>query len=54
MSVAEKIILMEIRDELKALNRLFNCPNFRQVPYKLDQVILNTKKPKRKKPVTQA
>lgn len=41
-------VLMDIRDELKTLNRLLHCNNFMAIPFKLDRIALNTKKPKRK------
>lgn len=44
-------LLMDIRDELKTLNRLLRCPNFINIPSKLDAIRRNTAKPKRKKPV---
>lgn len=47
-------VLMDIRDELKRLNSLLQCPNFVAVPRKLDdikaelrQVRLNTRKRKK-------
>lgn len=42
-------VLMDIRDELQKLNRLLYCNNFTRIPYKLDQIEENTRKPKRKK-----
>lgn len=44
-------VLMDIRDELKKLNRVFECPNFIALPRKLDAIAKNTKKPIRKKKV---
>lgn len=32
---ASAAILMDIREELQALNRLLNCHNFTQIPYVL-------------------
>lgn len=31
-------VLMDIRDELKALRRIFECQNFQQIPRKLDNL----------------
>lgn len=41
-------VLMDIRDELKQLNRLLHCPNFTSIPHKLESIRKNTTK-KRKK-----
>lgn len=41
-------VLMDIRDELQALNRIFHCHNFLAVPAKLDAIVKNTKKKKRR------
>lgn len=43
-------VLMDIRDELKALNLLLHCQNFQNIPFKLDAIARNTKK-KRKRAV---
>jgi hypothetical protein len=37
-------ILMDIRDELKKLNSVFACPNFRRIPWVLDEVARNTRR----------
>ena len=42
-------VLMDIREELKTLNRLLSCPNFQSIPRRLRQIAANTTKPKRKK-----
>lgn len=44
-------VLMDIREELRTLNRLLNCPKFTSIPRKLDAISRNTakKKPARKK-----
>jgi hypothetical protein len=45
-------VLMDIRDELKALNRTLNvlrCPNFLAIPRTLEQIRANTSKPKAKR-----
>jgi len=39
-------VLMDIRDELKSLNRLLHCNNFLSIPRKLEQIKLNTTKRK--------
>ena len=44
----EVAVLMDIRDELKSLNRLLHCANFIAIPRKLDQIARNTEKKKRK------
>lgn len=51
---ASLAVLMDIRDELKRLNKVLQCPNFIAVPRKLDdieaelrQIRLNTRKKKR-------
>jgi len=42
-------VLMDIRDELQALNRLLSCPNFVEIPFILREIKRNTrKKPKAK------
>jgi len=46
---AQLAVLMDIREELKLLNGLFRCPNFRQIPSKIDAIRKNTARPKRKK-----
>lgn len=42
-------VLMDIRDELKQLNSIISCPNFIDIPRKLDAIRKNTTKPKRKR-----
>jgi hypothetical protein len=44
-------VLMDIRSELQRLNGTLHCPNFLQIPFKLDRIVKNTKK-KRKPKVT--
>lgn len=46
---ASVAVLMDIRDELKQLNRIFACPNFQQVPRILKTIRANTTKRKRKR-----
>lgn len=41
-------VLMDIRDELKQLNRLLGCPNFTEIPSVLREIRRNTAKPKPK------
>jgi hypothetical protein len=41
-------LLMDIRDELQALNRLFRCSNFLEIPHTLKRISHNTAKPKPK------
>lgn len=42
-------LLMDIRDELKQLNRTIGCPNFVQVPAVLRSIRRNTAKPRKKR-----
>lgn len=42
-------ILMDIRDELKALNQLLNCRNFIGIPATLRTIARNTAKPRKRK-----
>jgi hypothetical protein len=37
-------VLMDLRDELKKLNSVFACPNFRRIPWVLDEVSRNTRR----------
>jgi hypothetical protein len=48
---AQIAVLMDIRDELKQLNRVFACPNAIAIPDLLRTIARNTKKraPRRKK-----
>lgn len=41
-------LLMDIRDELKALNRVIGCRNFREVPTILRGIRRHIAKPKKK------
>jgi len=41
-------VLMDIRDELQALNAVIACPNARDIPNILRRIDMNTKKRKRK------
>ncbi len=42
-------VLMDIRDELKAINRRLNCVDTLRIPYTLRMIQRNTAKTKRKK-----
>lgn len=42
-------VLMDLRDELKTLNRVFACPNFQQVPRVLRDIRRNTTKKQKAK-----
>jgi len=46
--VANLATLMDIRDELRALNQLLHCHRFTEIPWKLDAIVKNTAKPKSK------
>lgn len=41
---AQTSILMDIRDELKSLNKILNCPNFLEIPHILRSIKTNTKR----------
>ncbi len=45
-------VLMDIRDELQALNGVFRCVNFVRIPRVLDKIEANTRKETRKKATT--
>lgn len=45
-------VMMDIRDELRELNGLLHCPNFRQIPTKLDAIGRNTRPTPREKKAT--
>lgn len=47
--LAQIAVLMDIRDELKQLNRVFGCRNFLELPQIVRQIKANTAKSKRKK-----
>jgi hypothetical protein len=44
---AQLAVLMDIRDELKAINRVLGCSNFLMIPSNLDQIRKNTAKPRK-------
>lgn len=44
---AQLAVLLDIRDELKSLNRLLNCPNFTGIPHSLNVIRKNTTKPRK-------
>lgn len=46
--VVNRALLMDIRDELKKLNRVFECYNFVRIPRVLDRIQRNTAKKKKK------
>ena len=41
-------VLMDIRDELKRINATLGCHNFLNIPCKLDDIIQNTARKRRK------
>ena len=43
----EIAVLMDIRDELHILNRFLHCPNFRDIPRKLERIAKQTQRPGR-------
>lgn len=46
---AKLAVLMDIRDELKRMNAVLYCPNFTDIPRKLEAIRKNTTKPRAKK-----
>lgn len=46
---AQLAVLMDIRDELKTLNVLFQCANFLEIPSILRAIKSNTAKPRKAK-----
>ena len=51
---AQVAVLMDIRDELKALNqqmRILSCPNFLQIPHTLKRISRNTAKKRKPRAV---
>lgn len=46
-----RAIMLDIREELKRLNRVLNCPNFIEVPAILRAIKQNTKKRRKPKAV---
>ena len=48
---ASAAILMDVRDELRQLNRLLRCHNFLAIPFKLERIARNTTKRRRAKSV---
>jgi hypothetical protein len=42
-------LLMDIRDELQALNRVFMCGIFLEIPHTLKRISHNTTKPRKAK-----
>jgi len=47
-------VLMDLRDEMQALNRVFACQNFLRVPRTLDQIRKNTTKKRKPKKLRMA
>lgn len=47
--MASLSVLMDIRDELKRLNSVIGCFNFLRIPAVLDRIVVNTRKPTRKR-----
>lgn len=48
---ASLAVLMDIRDELKRLNRVFECSRFLAIPTTLERIAKNTtRKPRKAKP----
>lgn len=45
----ERALLMDIRAELQALNRVLSCPNFVEIPQLLRLIRKNTTKPRRRR-----
>jgi hypothetical protein len=45
----QAVLLWEVRQELKQLNRLLHCPNFTGLPATLRRIARNTATPKRRK-----
>lgn len=45
-------VLVDIREELRRLNSLLNCPNFVAIPRKLERIARNTTKKRRAKKST--
>lgn len=46
---AHLAVLMDIRDELQELNRVFRCARFLDIPSKLDRIRANTEKPRKRR-----
>lgn len=44
---AQLAVLMDIREELQKLNLTFRCPNFLQIPNKIEAIRKNTAKKRR-------
>jgi hypothetical protein len=45
-------LLMDIRDELQALVRIFQCSTFQGIPWDVKKLVDNTRKPTKRKSVT--
>jgi hypothetical protein len=46
---AQLAVLQDVREELRELNNLLRCPNFRNIPTLLAKIASNTTKPRRKR-----
>jgi hypothetical protein len=42
-------LLMDIRDEMQRLNNIIGCTNFLAIPYHLEEIRKNTRRPRRRK-----
>ena len=45
-----RAILLDIREELRAINRTLNCSNCLAIPRTLQRIARNTHKPKKRRP----
>lgn len=45
---AQLAVLMDLRDEMKKMNSILNCPNFLEIPAVLQRISRNTTKPRKK------
>ena len=43
------LLLMEVREQLKKLNGLLHCERFVGIPGKLERIVKNTSKPRKRK-----
>lgn len=42
-------VLLDIRDELQELNRVLRCPNFQDIPARLERIARSVARPRRPK-----
>lgn len=47
---AQAALLMDLRDELKAMNAILHCANFLQIPHTLNSILREQKKRRKPKP----